>query len=74
MPKLNKAESKGSRKPRHEGAKLGDDPVMRERLESIRNIVAEADDLASVDPNSITGMFMQEMCGKKHDKKKRKKS
>jgi hypothetical protein len=54
-----------------ESASMGDHPVLRERLESIRKIVAEADDLASVDPGSITGMFVQEMCSK-HDKKKRK--
>jgi hypothetical protein len=72
MPNLNEKKPPVQRKkPKQEAAKLGDDPVLRERLESIRGIIAEADDLASVDPGSITGMFMQEMCSK-HDKKKRK--
>jgi hypothetical protein len=59
---------------KYESVHMSDHPVLRERLESIRAIIAEADDLAACDPNSITGMFMQEMCGKKHGKKSQKKS
>jgi len=50
---------------KQESVKMGDHPVLRERLESIRALIAEADDLASCDPSSITGMFVQEMCDKK---------
>ena len=58
---------------KNESVKLGDHPVLRERLEAIQAIVTEADELSNPDPDSVSAMFVQEMCKAKKGKKGKKK-
>lgn len=61
----------GGKFAKNESVKLGDNPVIRERLESIRALVTEADAMCGEpEPGSVAGMFA-EMCASKKGKKKK---
>lgn len=55
----------GGKFAKSESITFGDDPVLRERLESIGLLISEADSMSDPDPNSVAGMFVQEMCASK---------